>query len=406
MAGNPWLGALTGFESGFSQGVRNVEQSEEEKRRQQFEAEQEKQRQQDETTREETVDKYKFDLAQKQANQTANNDQNIISQLVSGKVANPDYTQGNQLTLPGIGGVAGNITIPKVDYSPLNKMSAMQLITGLSPKGSADYEHSVAFMEKQADRDAEDQANKIIASGQKLTDQDLANLPAKVLNKLKSIKEIDKQPKPESVSLGHETDYKANRIIERKGYLNPNADPKDPSTKIIDGKKYTVTSESSMGKAFKTADNGKKDFANATKTVYKDWETSLEKMNFRLQNNTDEKGNPLTQTDKDQREKDRAEYQARFAEKVKKEMPKSVKDWYENQFNAAKKQGLSIDAQTFWVRVKKAYENGDFSKNKDEENLAMRYLRELHYATYNEDPAKKYAGFSSDDDNDEDEDNE
>ena len=398
---NSWLNVLTGFNQSYNRGAQNYEDQQNELQRQKFQSQEEKQRQEDEFQRQKDLFNWENQIKTGEANQQQNDIQGKLSSLLSGKNTNVSNTPGQSLTIPG---VPGNLSLPKVSPTDMTPQDKMRTLLGLPASVQNEYQKYQKQQEDQAQDD-------LLKSAFNETDPEkiksiLPQLTTDNLKRYSEMKSAVKQPKPESVSLGHETDYKANRIIERKGYLNPNADPKDPSTKIIDGKKYTVTSESSMGKAFKTADNGKKDFANATKTVYKDWETSLEKMNFRLQNNTDEKGNPLTQTDKDQREKDRAEYQARFAEKVKKEMPKSVKDWYENQFNAAKKQGLSIDAQTFWVRVKKTYENGDFSKNKDEENLAMRYLRELHYATYSEDPAKKYAGFSSDDDNDEDEDNE
>jgi len=282
---------------------------------------------------------------------------------------------------------------------PLSQDSINQRMSSLTP---ANRNYMQRLLTGQEKTQKENQFNDLVKTSIPKWDsytpeqkaQVISQVPPEYAAKFHDYLTEMKPAKPEPVYLGSEVNHKLNRIQTFRGYKNPNADPKDPSTKIIGGQKYTVTGVGSEGKAYKEVSiNGatQKDFTKATKGLYNDYFGTQQRMMKELETgmtsqgtSIDDPGSLITRADL---QKNLVNFNQKYVEHIKKNMPQGIKDWYKSVYKVT---GKNPDKRDFWANLVDAYKNNGLSKDKQQDILDMRYGAELYKATYGTDPQKDF----------------
>jgi hypothetical protein len=183
------------------------------------------------------------------------------------------------------------------------------------------------------------------------------------------------------------------KMKKLKGYEDPNADPKDPSTYIDPktNKKYKITDYTVWDKYEKRGDGKNSSFglSGQTKKMLSDYYqkqqelTALTKAGFGDEINNQglaykEELNRLNKS---------------YAEFVKNIMPKTAVDYYKELYNS----GVAKNDVTYLKAVRDAYKLGELGRDtnsKDNyEDADFEALMEMFKATYGYDPQQRYGLF-------------
>ena len=308
--------------------------------------------------------------------------QRLLSELLNGTTSDlgPRFAptlQGNQL----IGGQQPQQIVNR-ELTPQEKISK---IVGLNPQYRTFYENQ---LKQKATADLQNQENQAFQNYLRNPQGfDYGQASTKTLQRIADYQKITKPSKPQPVSLGLSSDSKHNRLINLRGYENPNASEDDPSTRVINGKKYTITGESSMGKLYSTNENGQKDFAQGIKALYNSYYSTQQKYLQELNTGLDATGTPLDEDSRKNIENTLVQFNKGYVKHILTNAPKEARDFYKDMYNNFKG---TPSKQNFWNNVVSAYTSGNLGKNKKDELLVMRHLAELYKALYNSTPANDF----------------
>lgn len=201
------------------------------------------------------------------------------------------------------------------------------------------------------------------------------------------------QKKPDKVWIMDEN--WGDKVKKLMGYENPEADPNDSTTRIKNGKKYTITDWTASDKyEKKTSSSGENRFSlkdeikKSLGDYYKEQQKLLAITNAGFGNNVDKDG--INYKDK------LKNHNKIYSEAVKNNMTDSAKRWYDDIYNYQdeNKQVGNPDPEDYWNILKQDYISGKLGKdpNKEDnyEDADFQILQENFKATYGFDPAQVY----------------
>ena len=210
----------------------------------------------------------------------------------------------------------------------------------------------------------------------------------KVVDFTKPIKQ--KEEKPEKVWIKDERyGDKMNKLM---GYENPDADEKDTRTRIVNGKKYTITDHSTFDIYEKKEGTGRIGLTDTIKKsladYYKEQQRLLAITNAGLGEQYD--------TDRKQFKNKLTDHNTTYVEAVQNNMPESATNWYRGIYDATdeNKQKGNPDPEDYWRILREDYIAGKLGKNPnkedDFEDVDFQILTENFKAIYGFDPVQIY----------------
>lgn len=194
------------------------------------------------------------------------------------------------------------------------------------------------------------------------------------------------QPKQEDFPLPTFRDSKNNKLLARTGHVWTEKDKGNPNTVTVNGVKYAVTKQSSMGNIKQSNSNGDTVFS---KTAMESFKVDAVQLNNLLADYFNKEANNFNDTSPEELKTLNAKIDRvrnNYISSVKELAPKAFNTWYDNLYNAV---GHDITPDGFLNQLREAYANGRFGKDNPKENsLGLQAGLELYKAIYAHDIVK------------------
>lgn len=317
------------------------------------------------------LQKQEDDAIAKKTAEYQKNQQDILSQLIHNVTIDPKSFQGG---------------MPLI--RPLSDEEKFQGYSKLSPQNQNAFEYV------QRMKDAQEKKNELKKKEYQSFDGNLYGKDP-VTGELSKEPILSKEKKPEKVWIKDERlGDKQNKLM---GYENPEADPSDPRTRIVGGKKFTVTDHQTFDIYEKnTGGDGGNKISDGVKKSYLDYFTKQQvllattKAGIKKIKAKDINGEPIDVNT------ELTDHNKIYTEFVDNSMSESAKNWYNKLYNLTteNKQAGNPDPEDYYRYLQKTYIDGNLGnvpgKRDEWEDVDFETLIEKFKSIYGFDPKQVY----------------